>query len=326
MKFYLGYDTARQYWLNALSSMAPRPAPIRDAFLPSAPSGPEWDAAEGLLAARHIEAPYHVLVSTRADLRKRKTVVSHLQKAEMPGYSFCKLSDGIYIASPELAFVQSATTMSRFDLLYLGYSLCASFATDRYSPTGTTDAKPVTNAQQIRLFAKRAKGLHGVGEAELLSRYIIDGAASPTEIMLAMVLSLPTKMGGFGLPLPQLNVEFELDSNRKTTYAEKYRADLCWTKERVIVEYDGEASHKGPEKTSYDKRRRNDLEDLGYSVIVAEKSHFESPSRFEALVLQIAHQMKYKIRPERFEMTYDRRLTLEEIQKRLFKSASEDRT
>jgi hypothetical protein len=91
-----------------------------------------------------------------------------------------------------------------------------------------------------------------------------------------MLLTLPYRLGGYGLPLPQLNycitapsspsVHSEIASRKA-----KFYCDLYWPSHRVDVEYDSDAHHTGSDRIAKDALRRNALSSAGIIVLTVSR-------------------------------------------------------
>ena len=73
-----------------------------------------------------------------------------------------------------------------------------------------------------------------------------------------------------GLPIPVLQHWVVIDG------LPTYRLDLAYPHARVAIEYDGEAFHTSPEQRERDRRRREHLRELGWTVIVLTKADLAS--------------------------------------------------
>lgn len=109
-------------------------------------------------------------------------------------------------------------------------------------------------------------------------------SASPRETNLALMLTLPTEMGGFGLPRPALNETLVLDGEEGPT------PDLLWAQERLIVEYDSDEHHRarGAGKLDSDIARANALRAAGYTVLEATPGLVRDLSGTVRLASQVA--------------------------------------
>ena len=80
---------------------------------------------------------------------------------------------------------------------------------------------------------------------------------------MAILLTLPTTLGGYGLPQPTLNPDIALADQARALYPHTTaRPDLYWEHERFDVEYDGDA-HEGEASRTKDAGRRAALEAEG---------------------------------------------------------------
>lgn len=80
-----------------------------------------------------------------------------------------------------------------------------------------------------------------------------------------------------GLPQPVLQHWVVIDG------VPTYRLDLSYPHARVAVEYDGEEFHTSPEQRERDRRRREKLRELGWTVIVLTKRDF-APGAVDAWI------------------------------------------
>lgn len=83
-----------------------------------------------------------------------------------------------------------------------------------------------------------------------------------------------------GLPLPTLQFWVVIDG------VPTYRLDLAYPHARVAVEYDGEDFHTTPEQRERDRRRREHLRELGWTVIVLTKADL-APERVDVWISRI---------------------------------------
>ena len=105
-----------------------------------------------------------------------------------------------------------------------------------------------------------------------------------------MALTLPTAIGGFGMPVPQINYPIPL--GRKDVLRGSpthYRVDLYWPEVRVSVEYQSDSEHTGdPEKTYQDQGRRDELLSMGVRQLCFNASHMRHAGSFEKQVERLS--------------------------------------
>ena len=186
----------------------------------------------------------HVLVAS-ANLRSAHSLVrTHVCSAELPSGSLVRVSPHVLITSPELTFLQLAKSAPETKLIMAGCELCGTYALDADLPAGETRVLParsaLTSVGNLAAFAADAPGLPGRDRAIRALRYVFENAASPMEAKLALLLTLPPRLGGRHLPRPVLNHAIPLTDTAKVLYdCNECRADLYWPDAMLDVEYDG---------------------------------------------------------------------------------------
>lgn len=225
-----------------------------------------------------IECPLHVMSFSRR-LWSISDAVVHFFSAGIPGSSFYRL-EGVcgldaYVASPELAFLQSASQMDWCSLVRLGYSLCSQYRIDRLG--NLARSIPLTDVGSLTRYVNAVSGFPGRRRAKEALKVVANGAASPRESALTQLLSAPLNRGGYALPLPVLSYQIETKvTMRQCSSKSFYVADLCWPDSKLVVEYDSEEWHCNPTKMAEDARKRADLSYMGYEVFTVTNSQMRS--------------------------------------------------
>lgn len=176
-------------------------------------------------------------------------------------------------------------------------------------------AKPLATRAALGAFARAfigggaMRGLAGAQEAVDLS---FDGSGSPMETALALLLTLPVKIGGYGLPRPELNRQIPIaPEDRELARAQELFGDLCWPDARLIVEYDSEAFHPSSDKTKRlrDRERANSLTALGWKVLSVGFGNMSSVHSSALLARQIARVLGVELKtPDATGMLFRSRL------------------
>ena len=126
----------------------------------------------------------------------------------------------------------------------------------------------------------------------------LDGSASPMETALAMLLSLPGTLGGYGLPSPRLNARIDVSSKNGLNQSKRYYvADLYWPEARFAVEYDSDRWHVGPERIGQDAARRNALLFQGVNVVTVCSQQIMSESKMDDVARIAARALGRSVRP-----------------------------
>jgi len=147
--------------------------------------------------------------------------------------------------------------------------------------------------------ASRLKGISGHVNVSRALRYIVDGSASPMETILVMLLTLPYKLGGYGLPPPELNKKIEFGKSAAHRYGKAfYVCDLFWPKDNLAIEYDSALYHTGAERINNDSKKRMDLAILGIDVITVTNKQIQRRDMFDDLSKLIAGKLQKRLRYE----------------------------
>ena len=116
------------------------------------------------------------------------------------------------------------------------------------------------------------------------------------EAKVALLLSLPAKYGGYGLPKPALNPALEPGDDAKKLYrVESYRPDLFWAEARVDVEYHGNP-HEGEAARTKDAARQAALEADGIKVTVLTFPQVADPAAFDVVARTLAKRLGCRLR------------------------------
>lgn len=211
------------------------------------------------------------------------------------------------ITSPELTFLMLANGVSWPNLLMLAYELCGTYRLDPISPYGFWPNRPqlCTPKSLLRFIERYGKGVHGVGNARMVARYVIPNAASPRESVLSALLTLSRSYGGQGLPAPELNGELKLGTEARLMAGKgKLVIDVLWRKQGVGLEYDSRAFHSvvDPMKVESDKHRINAAKHEGIDLITVTNDQLKDRYIFHAIVKSIMRRAGWRKSPtkERF--------------------------
>ncbi|MEC4183730.1 hypothetical protein VJ918_02795 [Adlercreutzia sp. R21] len=189
----------------------------------------------------------------------------------------------LYLSSPELAFLQMHDHASDFECIALGFELCGTY-TRIGADAMAYDIAPATSADKIRRFLHRVHGMRHRSRALRNLGHIKENSASPRETQLAMILGLPTRLGGYGLADFELNAPIDVPATTKFPWRRDVRrADISWPRECVAVEYDSDEFHVGAEKIARDAERRTLLQAAGYDLVVVTNSQFKRTSELDRI-------------------------------------------
>ncbi len=184
--------------------------------------------------------------------------------------------------------------------------------TYRFVPGGEMryQTKPIMSPSSFRDYLVDMDTGKGIMRAREVAKTAFAGSASPMETMLALILSLPVEMGGFGLPRPELNVEVPADPTMSELCSgDTFFADLSWPS--CLLEYYGWRDHMGmgPKKVGEDAARANSLVSLGHTVLHATFEQVRTYEGISLLARQVAHALGVQLqKPTELERIWRSRL------------------
>lgn len=209
---------------------------------------------------------------------------------------------------PEYLFLQMAETMNFLDLLLLGFELCGTYFSgqgiDAFVNTSTASPrhKPFTRANKIARFLDSdvASQTKGIVQATQASKFLLDNSDSPRESALALMLTLPRRLGGYALPRPLFNQRINIPrSSSQLIRNDHFKCDLLWPKEGLAIEYDSDLHHVGAQKIAKDASRRDALALLGIQVITVTNKQFASMNEMDKVAHAVAKTLGIRQRNEK---------------------------
>lgn len=241
----------------------------------------------------------HVLVSNKNDLHHANRISYSVFSGSLPSQSLCRLDGSMYVTSPKFTFVRLARKMTLMQLVVLGYEMTGSFTPNSVDLRGFSKCDPMFSVKELTAFLDRLEGVQGSPLARQAAKHVIDNAASPREAELAMLLTLPRRLGGYGLPKPRLNYQLDLSAPRGSALNRtSIIVDFAWPESKLALEYDSDQFHTGAEKIAADSERRNDIKLLGYDVQTVTNKEISSIGKTDKIAKSVASKLEVRIRNE----------------------------
>lgn len=241
--------------------------------------------------------PLHVTIGERRLQRQSQSIVTHYYKQPFPEKSFCQVGPNVYVSSPELTLCQLASTLPYADLLELCLEFCGGYVLNPDSERGFDDRPAITSARKLAMYVDRYGGRHGAKILRRFLRYVIDSSASPMESRVLMLLCLPSRLGGYQLPIPQHNVVIPITEQARSHTSRKHLiCDLYWSQYRLDVECDSTRYHSSKEQLGIDSDRRIILDAMHYSYVGITTWQLEHAEEFANVVQAIRRAMGRKLR------------------------------
>ncbi|PNV67749.1 hypothetical protein C2L71_06585 [Enteroscipio rubneri] len=189
-----------------------------------------------------------------------------------------------------------ASRLSLARLIQLGCELCGTYAQQDTGPAARREVA-LTSVDGLRAFVEAASHAYGRAKALRALCFVADGAASPMETVLMLLLCLPYRLGGYGIEQPQINYHVTVPNRRRKLADRTYcECDLCWPGSNLAVEYDSVLYHLDPDRQESDARRRGTLVSLGFTVLTVSRKQVMDGGAFNRLAHQIANLTGKRLR------------------------------
>ena len=311
----------------------PPNADLADRFLP------DHGRAERLLSGelKGLTPPLHVLVTDRGKANSNRLTRCHLWSNRMPRSAFFRAAPNLpdlYLVSPAVMLFQLARDLSFERLVQLLHEACGTYATPFLSSSGHDSCAPLVSLRSLKQFAAGVCDLRGGPSFAKALDWVIAPSASPMETVAVMLLCLPRRYGGYGLPLPRANHPLEIpvraghrDGRNVWTARDGYDrygcggyggsgagypqgrtggrtrvyGDLFWPEADIVLEYDGRLSHRGSEKVSKDYARCNALESAGVTVLTISAAQLKSVDQLDRVARRIADGLGFRLRKRDYD-------------------------
>ncbi|MCL1896470.1 MAG: endonuclease domain-containing protein [Clostridiales bacterium] len=302
MEMIISHKSALEYWRLHRKVKAPDFGKQRRKISPPARL-PHPSVIRGRMPS---ELPYPIilLVGNQNAKRKSRLFQTRVYTGEPPVGCFTNIDEGLAVSTPPFCFFQMACELPLVKLIELGFELCGTYSLpvsrkhgnvqnneDGIAKQTSYKHPQLTNTKAIKNFTSRMEGVSGQKKACRALRYIADGSGSPMETILFMLLTLPQKLGGYGLPTPELNKRIDTPyaaKNSAVPVKEYYVCDLFWPEAKLAVEYDNDLYHTGADRIAKDSNKRLDLKARGITVITVTNIQIRSAIGFDRIAKTIA--------------------------------------
>ena len=302
MELFLTHTSALEYWRIYGTEQYRQSRRVRRRTAPLEP--PDASTLQKL-ASCGLNVPLNVTVGTENARRRSNLVHSRLLSGLLPEGCFVDVGRGMLVSSPEFCFLQMAKELEFPKLVELGYVLCGHYAMpvlenanqdSAVDKARSKECVQLTSVKKLSALLDRMEGFPAQEKAKSSLSYIADGSASPRETMVAMLLTLPYRYGGYGFPLPKMNAKIRpAKAAKQSSSKEFYYCDLFWEDYNLAVEYDSDAHHTGSEHIARDSMRRNSLISIDVTVLTVTRIQLNSVVEFEKVAKQLSIYMERRL-------------------------------
>ncbi|MDO4399407.1 MAG: hypothetical protein Q4D27_00485 [Coriobacteriia bacterium] len=256
----------------------------------------------------HVSKPIHVFVGDKDQTAHSSQLVTHVFAQKIPHGAFLNLGHDICICSPQFTFMQLAAELDTVELIAIGMELCGSYSKWRMKPDRmfdpyffehdetracTFDLPPAMKKSQLNSFINRLKGYRGVVGARAAARWVLDCSASPMETATCLLLCLPKRLGGYGLPQPVLNPKLTISN--PDGVKERY-PDLYWPGPNIDVEYNSDAAHSGDWSRYRDSKREVEFVVANVRVLPLTRPQLFNAEEFDAFAQGLRRMLDIRAR------------------------------
>ena len=266
----------------------------------------------------HIEQPIHAFVPERKKGTSTKHLITHVFSQQIPNGAFLNLGHGVCICTPQFTFLQLASKLEPLELLALGIELCGAYS--RWNPNArgdglaairdrenarscTYELPPAIKAQRLAAFVDRMSGRQGAIGARKVIRWVLDGSASPMETATYLLLCLPRRLGGYGLPKPMLNPVLKISG---PDGVKKRYPDLFWHGPNIDVEYNSDEAHSGEWARYRDSKREVELAVADVRVLPLTRPQLMDAHEFDGFAHGLRRMLGIRSRPFDPDWSYRR--------------------
>ncbi|ACV21746.1 Uncharacterised protein [Slackia heliotrinireducens] len=257
-----------------------------------------------------------VLVANRSVRRANAGVTYRLWSGELASGMLRVVSDELCVPSPEFLFLLSAGQLSIPKLVELGTELCGKYLVGSYYNFGGPRPPALTTLADLASFVERFPGTRGYDKAMMALRYVRENSWSAMETKVVVILCLPSRMGGYGAPLPILNPAIPLlERQRPIDGRCEFDGDMLWkrvlpngTVIYAILEYDGR-QHQSHQAILRDKHRDNILSGKGFRLLRAQYEDIATDAGMDYLARDLFAALEIRRRPASASVTQKRHET-----------------
>lgn len=251
----------------------------------------------------HAGSPVHAFVPDRAKGTSIKGLVTHVLGEPVPSGAFLDIGHDVCICTPQFVFQRLAAQVDLIDAVGIGMELCGTYSRWCLEPgvmgdpyyrehadtrACTFDLPAAANAKQLQRFVERSVGQPGAVGARAALRWVIDGSASLMETAVYLMLCLPKRLGGYGLPKPVLNPKLII---RNPDGVKERYPDLYWSRQSIDVEYNSDTAHSGEWTRYRDSKRDTELTVANVSVLPLTRAQLVRTSEFDAFAQGLRHML-----------------------------------
>ena len=259
---------------------------------------PQWITPHFL---QQLDGKLHVMAFDLASRRRSSEHVVHVWSDSIPQGSFYKLNDSVFVAAPEFIFLAAASVLNKHALIAFGCELCGFYGFDESDPRGFRSRKvPLLTIEKLERYLAASQSCRGFQNAKAALPHIVAHSASPMETFDVMAITLPYRLGGYGLRRPLMNNEVKLTEDAKRIAKKRTcYGDMSYPEISLDIEHYGQYDHTLNDDWANDRARANALKRDGFEVIELTKDQVGDLIAFECIIKHIAKHLGKRLRADK---------------------------
>ena len=289
MPIYISHSSAQSLWRSPRARDYVR-RPCVEACRPAnLPHSYRALFSQGILTTselRSLPRPIDIVVAKDSDRLYGRQIRNHVWMREIPDRSFVAIDPSARLSTPEFTYLQMASVLSVPRLAAYACEITGVYSLNQVARSFHS-RPPLTNLAALGAFLSKCVGSRGVRPARKALSYAVEGFRSPAETSLALLLTLPAGLGGYGLPPCHANYRIDLAESWERYLRTPYLlADLARPSEMLVMEYDSDMVHGEHSVRDHDDDRKSALEAMGYTVITIRSQRLMGPTKLDIIVRQ----------------------------------------
>ena len=257
---------------------------------------------------KYAGRPVEAYVPQRSKGTSTKRLITHVLGDPIPTSAFVDLGHDVCICTPQFAFMQIAATESIADTVRTGMELCGYYSRWRLEPgvmgdpyylehsetqSCTFGLQPVMHAVRLKAYVEQHKGVRGSVGSRTALQWLADNSASPMETAVYLLLCLPKRLGGYGLPKPTLNPKLIISN---PDGAKERYPDLFWYGANIDVEYNSDSTHSGEWARYRDSMREVEFTVANYKVLPLTRPQLMDADEFDSFAQGLRRMLGIRAR------------------------------
>ena len=212
MPVYISHSSAQSLWRSTRARDYVRCPRIADSRPANLPHSYRALFSRGILSTTVLRAfpkPVDIIVKKDSGRLYCKQIRNHVWMRQIPERSFVAIEPSVRLSTPEFTYLQMATVLSLPRLASYAYEIAGGYSLNQGGRSFHA-RPPLTSLDLLAQYLSKCAGVRGVCPARKALSYAVKGFRSPAETSLALLLTLPARLGGYGLPTCVANHRIDL--------------------------------------------------------------------------------------------------------------------